>query len=96
MRALTWGDLGAALATVMAAPPDARAALAQRIVSEADTADRWRKRLRRAHPCYGLGSLMTAAQGHPQLGGAPTIGPAEAEALVAILRAWGARRGVVL
>ena len=61
MRPLLPGDLDCAVAVVMAQPPEARADVAARLLAQADLADRYRKRLGRAHPHYGTGSLMSAA-----------------------------------
>ncbi len=66
MRALLPGDLDCAVAVVMAQPPEARAGVAAQMLAQADLADRYRKRLGRAHPIYGTGSLMSAALGWPE------------------------------
>jgi hypothetical protein len=65
MRPLLPGDLDCAVAVVMAQPPEARAGVAAELLAQADLADRFRKRLGRAHPVYGTGSLMSAALGWP-------------------------------
>ena len=66
MRPLSPGDLDCAVAVVMAQPPHVRAEVAARLLAQADLADRYRKRLGRAHPLYGTGSLMSAALGWPE------------------------------
>lgn len=65
MRPLLPGDLDCAVAVVMAQPPETRARVAARLLEQADLADRYRKRLGRAHPVFGTGSLMSAALGWP-------------------------------
>jgi hypothetical protein len=60
MRPLLPGDLECAVAVVMVQPPEARAGVAAELLAQADLADRFRKRLGRAHPDYGTGSLMSA------------------------------------
>jgi hypothetical protein len=61
MRPLLPGDLDTATRALIPLPPEIRAAEAARLVTAADTADRWRKRLGRAHPRLGDGTLMAAA-----------------------------------
>lgn len=61
MRPLGPGDLDCAVAVVMRQPPVERKAVAARLLFEADVADRYRKRLGRAHPVYGSGSVLSAA-----------------------------------
>ena len=65
MRPVLPGDLDCAVAVVMAQPPETRADVAAKLLAQADLADRYRKRLGRAHPIYGTGSLMSAALGWP-------------------------------
>ena len=63
MRPLMPGDLDSAVAVIMCQPPEDRMRVAARLLSEADIADRYRKRVGRAHPQFGSGSLMSAAMG---------------------------------
>jgi len=46
-------------------PPDTRAGAARRLVWRAHWADCWRKRLGRAHPAWGDGSLGAAVPAGP-------------------------------
>ncbi len=65
MRPVLPGDLVAAGRALLAAPPGERAGLARRLLRDADAADRFRKRLGRAHPEWGNGTLMAAALARP-------------------------------
>ncbi|SEW04583.1 hypothetical protein SAMN04488515_0798 [Cognatiyoonia koreensis] len=60
MRPIYLCDLDAAARALLAVPPEDRAVLARHIVFAADTADRYRKRLRKAHTAYGTGTLTSA------------------------------------
>lgn len=64
MRPLQPADLEAAVRALLAAAPERRGALAAQIVKDAQMADRYRKRLGRAHPDWGTGTLMSAAARH--------------------------------
>lgn len=66
MRQILHGDVVAAARALLCAAPAARAALAARLIEDADVADRWRRRTGRAHPARGNGSLMAAAAAWPQ------------------------------
>jgi hypothetical protein len=66
VRPLLPGDLDCAVAVVMGQPPEARAGVAALLLAQADLADRYRKRLGRAHPAFGTGSLMSAALNWPE------------------------------
>lgn len=61
MRPVLIGDI-LCLARVLhrARPPD-RPALCQRLILQAEAADKFRKRFRRVHPMWGNGSLMGRA-----------------------------------
>ncbi|MBL4811324.1 MAG: hypothetical protein JKX69_02950 [Rhodobacteraceae bacterium] len=67
MRPLLPGDLDAAVRLALPLRADQRAGALRLLLQQADTADRYRKRLGRAHPAYGDGSLMAAAQGGARL-----------------------------
>ncbi|PWE30658.1 hypothetical protein DDZ14_14590 [Maritimibacter sp. 55A14] len=62
MRPVLHGDVVTAARALLAAPPLLRGMLAERLVAEACWADIWRKRLRRAHPTWGDGTLEAAAR----------------------------------
>jgi len=57
MRALHLSDLHVAACALRGLAPDQQAAQMQEALERADIADRYRKRLRRAHPLYGSGTL---------------------------------------
>jgi len=61
MRPVQMADLEAALRLLLKTPPELRQSCMADLCARADIADRYRKRLRRLHPHYGDGSLMTAA-----------------------------------
>ncbi|MBN7785262.1 hypothetical protein JYP51_10045 [Ponticoccus gilvus] len=65
MRPVLPGDVSAAARALLAVAPEGRAALAQRLLTEAAAADRYRRRFRRAHPDWGNGTLRAAALAHP-------------------------------
>lgn len=96
MRPLLPGDLDCAVAVVMAHPPESRAGVAQRLLFQADVADRYRKRLGRAHPDYGSGSLMSAALSWPLGARGRVYDASYCAALIVVLTAvqdWRARFG---
>ena len=66
MRAVLMGDVIAAARALLAFEPVERQALLVRMIDQAEQADRYRKRLGRAHPNWGNGSLMAAASRWPQ------------------------------
>lgn len=61
MRPVYLSDLDAATRVVLAAADADRPNVAQRLVQRADIADRYRKRLGKAHPVFGTGTLTSAA-----------------------------------
>lgn len=67
MRPVLTGDVSAAARALLSVPQAARAALAERLVAQAEAADRYRKRLGKAHPFWGNGTLMAAALGRGSL-----------------------------
>ncbi|MGD9917900.1 MAG: hypothetical protein AB7U46_07760 [Paenirhodobacter sp.] len=93
MRAISHGDLILAARAVRGLPVARRPELLARMLEEAHVADRYRKRLGRAHPRWGNGSLMARAMAEPL---APEGWP-DAEALealaqvIAAVRLWRAR-----
>lgn len=66
MRPIHPTDLDLVTRTLLACDPPHRRDLARRIVSNAETADRYRKRTGRLHPEFGAGTLGSAAQGFPR------------------------------
>lgn len=69
-------DVVAAARALLAVPRGDRAALAARMLAEAEAADRWRRRLRRRHPLWGDGTLAAVAAGRRQAP-EPWLGDAE-------------------
>jgi hypothetical protein len=65
MRPVLPGDVSAAARALLAVPPGLRAGLARRLVAEAEAADRYRRRFRRAHALWGNGTLRAAALMRP-------------------------------
>lgn len=61
MRPILPGDLSAAARALLCVPPAARGTMARRLLQEADAADRYRRRFRRAHAFWGNGTLRAAA-----------------------------------
>ena len=61
MRPIQLADIEAAARALCAVAADERIALAKEIYARADIADRYRKRLRRPHPEYGTGTVMSAS-----------------------------------
>lgn len=66
MRPVHLADLDAATRVVMAAAEADRALVAAELVRAADIADRFRKRLGKAHPDFGTGTLTSATAGWPR------------------------------
>ncbi len=71
MRRVLLGDLVAAACCLAGAPQNSRAALASRLITEADAAHRYMKRFARPHPNWGTGSIETRANA---LKSGPNIG----------------------
>ena len=94
MRPILPGCLDRGVAALLAARPEARPALAGRIVAEARAADAWRRRMGRAHPLWGDGSLMAAALRHPARPLPPSLGPEARAALRQLLDALDAASGL--
>ena len=65
MRPVHLMDLDRATRVLMACVPEQRHTLANRLVTHARTADRYRQRLQVPHPQFGTGTLRSAAQGYP-------------------------------
>lgn len=60
MRPVHLSDLHFAACAVQHLPRKMQITRLQTALDHADTADRYRKRLRRAHPVYGTGTLTSA------------------------------------
>jgi hypothetical protein len=67
MRAVKLADIEAAARAAMCCRPAARSTLVARLMMQADMADKYRKHLRKPHPLFGTGTLMSAAGKHPQV-----------------------------
>ncbi|NDV00841.1 hypothetical protein [Pseudoroseicyclus tamaricis] len=91
MRPVTITDLDLAARALLAAPPEARPALAATMLAEADIADRYRKRLGRLH-AYGGGSLTHAALLRPRAPGPGLDDGPYLGAVATLLSAIAARR----
>lgn len=65
MRALAPADISAAARVLLRLPEAVRAEAMARMVGEAEAADRYRKRLGRAHPLWGNGTLEAVARARP-------------------------------
>ena len=65
MRPLAPSDLSTAARMLLVLPDADRVAVMGRVISEAEAADRYRKRIGQAHPFWGNGSLEAAARARP-------------------------------
>lgn len=61
MRPVLHGDISAAVRALLCVPRSARQQVFDRMIIEAEAADKFRKSTGRAHPAWGNGSLMAAA-----------------------------------
>lgn len=64
MRALLASDVSTAARVLYLYPDAMREAVCQRLIRNADWADRYTRRLGRAHPLWGNGTLLAAARAH--------------------------------
>lgn len=62
MRPVNLADIEVAARVLMALAPEERVGVMADLIRRADTAERYRKQSRRAHPAFGTGTLMSAAQ----------------------------------
>ncbi|MCX7560068.1 hypothetical protein OS190_10860 [Sulfitobacter sp. F26204] len=62
MRALHYSDVSAAARVLLATPPAFREQVCSRMLREAESADRFVRRLGRLHPAWGNGTLLAAAR----------------------------------
>jgi hypothetical protein len=65
MRPILPGDVTAAARALLHVPPGFRDALMKRIITEAEAADCYRRKFRKAHAVWGNGTLMAAALARP-------------------------------
>ncbi|WP_459167122.1 DUF7742 family protein [Loktanella agnita] len=65
MRPVQLADIEAASRVLLLLPQDARSDIIRIIIAHADIADHYRKRIGRAHPKFGSGTLMSAAVAFP-------------------------------
>ena len=91
MRPVLHGDVSCAARALFAVPPEARAALCQRMLREAEAADRFRLRHGRLHPRWGNGSLMAVARRYPMADEPGFDDAGYRRCFVMVLRALGAR-----
>lgn len=92
MRPVLIGDVIAAARVLAPLPRGQRAGALRALLARADLADRHRKRLGRAHPRWGNGSLMAAAHAEAPPPEPFLDDPAYLEALICVLWALRARR----
>lgn len=62
MRPVLHGDVSSAARVLLCMPDADRRSACQRMILEAEAAERHMRRWRRAHPLWGNGSLMSAAR----------------------------------
>ena len=66
MRPMGHGDMSAAGCALLSVAPAARAELLNRMLTEAEAADAYRRDTGRVHPLWGNGSLMSVAMVRPR------------------------------
>ncbi|WP_212525979.1 hypothetical protein [Actibacterium sp. MT2.3-13A] len=97
MRPVLQGDVIAAAQAVLRLPEGEREAALRAMMARAAAADAYRKRLGRAHPLWGNGSLMAVARRGP-LPPAPSLSDREFCRCLAlvyeVLIAWRSERAV--
>lgn len=93
MRRVMVGDALTAAQVLRVVPEGAREAHCAAMLSRAHAADLWRKRLGRAHPTWGNGSLMAQAmaEGAARTEGLSLADPAFLAALAVVIEALGVR-----
>lgn len=92
MRPVHLSDLHTAALILRDHPPDRRAALMTQALEAADTADRYRKKLRRGHPDFGTGTLSSAMRGFQMESTQAPCETAYLEALQVVVAALLAKR----
>ena len=96
MRRILHGDLVAMARHLLTLPPDQRPAACAQALDQADAADRFRKRLGRAHPRWGNGTLMARARVIPLPREPALCDPAYAACLILVLQSVMQRRAHAL
>lgn len=92
MRSVLPGDLRAAACALLPVPRAARGAALAALLARAEAADRYRRRLGRAHPAWGDGTLAAAAGPVPPEPFADD--PDYLDALGRVVAVLAARRGI--
>jgi len=92
MRPVMHGDLTGLARHLLTLPPDQRPAACAQALDQADAADRYRKRLGRAHPLWGNGTLMARARVLPVPREPALCDPAYAACLMLVLAKLMQRR----
>jgi len=87
MRPVMHGDLTSLARHLLVLPSAARKLTCARLITQADAADRYRKRFGRAHPHWGNGTLMAAARQFPLPTEPPLNDPDYALCLILVLSA---------
>ena len=96
MREIVHGDVVAAACALLAVTPEGWEARIAGYLIRADAADRYRRRIGRAHPRWGNGSLMGAVLCEAGIWPEPRLSdPVYAEAMVAVLMALIRRKQAV-
>jgi len=91
MQRVMNGDLTSVARHLLTLPSAQRWAACVQLITQADAADRYRKRFGRAHPHWGNGTLMAAARRVP-LPTEPALNdPAYANCLIMVLTALSHR-----
>ena len=96
MREVVHGDVVAVASALRELPPEGWEARIAEYLIRADAADRYRRRIGRAHPHWGNGSLMGAVLCEAGIWPEPRLSdPIYAEAMVAVLMALIRRKQAV-
>ena len=92
MRAVHLSDLNVAVRTLMAVRANERAFEFERLLDQAQTADKYRKRTGRAHFSYGNGTLGAACQAHAKRPMPDRCDPEYLSCMETVIRGLLARR----
>ena len=93
MRPVLPGDVRAAALALVPVPRAARDRTLATIIERAEAADRFRKRMGRAHPSWGDGTLAAAARAGPVADEPLADDPAYLDAMLLVLTCLADRRG---
>jgi len=66
MKSVQLADIDAAARVLMCCPQSTRPRMVAQMLAQAETADKYRRRLRKPHPQFGSGTLMSVAVKYPQ------------------------------